>query len=209
MAVSVRAFAVARGASTIDIESIQVASDLHRNLTSESSVPRTAQHHRTPGHPLLLAVVAIVDPNVRQGLACSLADRRHCRSDLFATILALQVMAAVASCAMLLIIAWRLSGSWEVALIAVALTFIATRPGDLAGLVRPMIWYHFLLTLYVFLAVLARRSVALSLGAGTALGTSVLFEPVTVVLIPVTAMLFLLAGRGRSNGPSRQGLRAT
>ncbi len=197
--VTVRAATVARGNSTIDIESMQVASDLHRNLTSDHAVPRAGPHYRMPGFALMLAVVATVDPNVQQGLACNTADRTHCRAALFASILVLQIVAAVASFAMLLLIARRLSGSWEVALITATLTFIATRPGDLAGLVRPMIWYHFLLTLSLFLAVMAqRRSVIFSFGSGLALGTSALFEPATVLLIPVAAGLFLLGEPGKT-----------
>lgn len=199
LAVAIRALAVTRGNGTIDIESVQMANDFYRNLTSETAVPRAAPHERMPGQALLLAVAAVIDPKIRQGLACSLPDRTHCRPELFAAVLMLQVFAAFTAFAMLLFIAWRLSGSWEVALIAVALSFIATRAGDFAGLIRPIAWYHFLLTLYVFLAVLAQqRSPLCALGAGLALGASVLFEPATVVLIPVTAALFLRLAPGRS-----------
>ncbi|MFM9850002.1 MAG: hypothetical protein ACKVP3_22955 [Hyphomicrobiaceae bacterium] len=209
LAVTIRALSVARGNGAIDIESVQMAGDFYRNLTSETAVPRAARHERMPGQALLLTVAAVVDPEVRQGLACSLPDRTHCRPELFASVLVLQVFAAIAAFVMLLLIALRLSGSWEVALIALALSFIATRAGDFAGLVRPMAWYHFLLTLYVFLAVLAQRGSPLfALGAGLALGASVLFEPASVVLIPITAALFFLAQRGVAKQRSVQTLRA-
>lgn len=201
IAVTFRAATMARGnsTSTIDIESVQVANDLYRNLISDHAVPRAASHYRMPGFALVLAVIATVDPNVRDGLACNITDRTYCRTELFASILVLQIVAAVASFAMLLLIAQRLSASWDVALIATVLTFIATRPGDFAGLVRPMVWYHFLLTLCLFLAVMAqRRSIAYSFGSGLALGISVLFEPTTALLIPIAAALFLLKGLERT-----------
>ena len=206
LAVAVRAINVARsGANTIDIGAVKLAGDLFRNLTSDTAVPRTTQHKRMPGLALLLTAAAVVDTRVRQGLACGITDRTHCRPELFASVLAAQVMAAVAALGMLLIIAWRLSGSWEIALITLVLTFVATRPGEAAGQVNAMIWYQFLLTLSLFLAVLAqRRSAALALGAGMALGASALFEPTTAVIIPVAAVLFLLSGSDRSERRSVQ-----
>lgn len=209
LAVAIRALAVARGQDTIDIESVQMADDFYRNMTSPTAVPRKEVHQRMPGLALLLTVAAKIDPRIRQGLECSILDRTHCRSELFASVLVLQVLAASLAFAMLLLVAWRLSGSWEVALIALALTFVATRAGDFAGQIRPATWYHFLLTLYVFLAAYAQRgSPLLALGAGLALGASALFEPTSIMLLPIAAILFFLSEPASTERRSAQILRA-
>jgi hypothetical protein len=153
---------------------------------------------------LILVLTAMVDSRVELGLSCTLADRAACRPDLFVSVIVAQYFAAVAIFVMMLLAAWRLSRAWDISLITLVLTFIAVRPADTAGLVRPMIWYHFLLALYLLLALAAhqKRSGAFAFAAGVALGSSALFEPLTAFAIPIAALLCFLplsSGRARTS----------
>ena len=209
--VGVRTFGLAsKPEGTIDIESVEIARDLLSNARTEIPQPRTTAHDRPPGLAMILTLAALVDGRVERGLSCTLADRAGCRPDLFASVIVAQYFAAVAIFVMMLLMAWRLSRAWDITLIALVLTFIAVRPADTAGLVRPMIWYQLLLALYLLLALVAhqKRSGALAFAAGAALGLSALFEPLTAFVIPVAALLCFLPSSGGREA-SRPALQAT
>jgi hypothetical protein len=210
--VGVRTFGLAsKPEGTIDIESVQVARDLLSNIRTEIPLPGTTAHDRPPGLAMILTLAALVDGRVELGLSCTLADRAGCRPDLFSSVIVAQYFAAVAIFVMMLVMAWRLSRAWDITLIALVLTFIAVRPADTAGLVRPMIWYQFLLALYLLLALFAhqKRSGAFAFAAGAALGLSALFEPLTAFVIPIAALLCFLPSSSRREQVSRPALQAT
>jgi hypothetical protein len=180
-------------ARVMDTESFQAARDLVANIRGEGLGAQAAAHDRTPGYALVLAGAALADPHVEQGLGCRPADRSNCRPNLFASLLVLQCLAAVGVFDMWLAMAWRLSGNWEIAALTLALAFIATHLGDLAGLLRAMIWYQFFFALFLLAALLAyqKRSALLALGSGTSLGLAALFEPAAAILLAPLAAAVL------------------
>ena len=99
----------------------------------------------------------MLDARVEHGLSCSLVDRAACRAGLFASVLGAQYAAAVIVFLVVSVLAWRLSRTWSITLITLALSLIALRPADAAGMIRPMIWYQLLLALYLLLALLAHQ----------------------------------------------------
>jgi hypothetical protein len=193
----------------IDVESVQVARDLLQGVRSPTSMVGTTAHDRPPGLAVVLTLFAMLDARVEHGLSCSLGDRAACRAGLFTSVLGAQYAAAVIVFLVVLVLAWRLSRTWSITLITSALSLIALRPADAAGMIRPMIWYQLLLALYLLLALLAhqKRSAVFALAAGVALGLSALFEPLTALLIPFAAPLCFLPSDGGSEPMSRAALR--
>jgi hypothetical protein len=194
----------------VDIESIEIARDLIGTAHAQAP-PRThVVHDRPPGLALVLALAAMLDGRVERGLSCGAADRDACRSGLFASVYVAQYLAAVAVFVMVLVMALRLSRAWDISLIALALSLIALRPADAAGLIRPMIWYQFLLALYLFLALIAHqnRSSGIALAAGTTIGLSMLFEPLAALLVPAAFLVCFLPSHEMREQPLYPALRA-
>ena len=179
----------------IDIESVEIALDLARGEKTNSE---GHTHARMPGFALLLFAVSQVDTRLREGLACSLADRNGCKLQWYRSILIAQYVAAIGTMAVTLLLAWQLSRHWQTCVITLVLMAATTRLVDWTGVVRPPIWYHFLIAVYLFLSLSAyrRRSLPFSIAGGMILGLSCLFEPFTALLIPVSVMLV-----GRRPGP--------
>ena len=152
-----------------------------------------------PGYPLVLAVIAQVIPGTTTLLACWTEGQGNCNAAGLAWIAGIQILVAVASLLLAYRLALTLSRNRLIAGLAVGLTFFAIRSGSFAGSVRGHIWYVFFLLLYLDLLVEAeaRQSWRRALGSGAALGLSVLLEPLTAVLIPISAAQLFLVSRAR------------
>ena len=185
----VRTYGVAtKSQHSVDIESIAIARDLTRGVRPADGVQT---YERMPGFALLLLAFSSIDGGVALGLSCGADGRPACTSRLFHSMIALQYAGSVGIIIITAMLAWRLSRHHGVVLIILVLTAFTARLADWSGLVRPQIWYHLLLASYLLLGLCAyqRRSVMLAAAAGLTLGISCLFEPLTIVLVPVAAAL--------------------
>lgn len=190
LAIGVRTLAVAsKPVAGIEHESLVIAGDLLRGK-------RDGVHERMPGYGMALAAVALVDPGLRAGLACRIERPEACSKLQFASVIALQYLAALATLLIGAWIAWEVSRSWRVAALTGALTFLGTRPGDFAGFVTPIALYHLLFVSILFAALMAwrRRSTGLSALVGVLIGSTALLEPVALLLGPVMAIAFVALG---------------
>jgi hypothetical protein len=190
VAVGVRlAVVAAKPMAGIEIESLVVAGDLMQARQSGA-------HERMPGYGLMLAGLAAIDPNLQRGLACRPDQVPACGKARYVSVFVVQFTFALVTLALGFLIARRLSGSVGVAGLATALTFLATRPGDLAGFVTPNGLYQLLIVANLYLALLAwqGRSVVAAVVAGSTIGMAALIEPVALLLAPVSGLAFLALG---------------
>lgn len=187
-AVGMRTWIVsAKPMAGIEVESLVIAGDL---LAGERRLP----HERMPGYAMMLAGIAAVDPALRQGLACRLERPSECGKDRFQSVFLVQYVAALATLLLCYLIARRLSASAAIAGLTVALTFLVTRPGDLAGFVTPNSVHHLLFIAFVFLLLVAWQggSLAALLAAGAVLGLTAAIEPHALLLALIVAAALLV-----------------
>ena len=155
-----------------------------------------------PGYALLLLGMARLTPGTPAVLACWVELRRNCRAADLGWIIAAQILAALAALWLSYRLAWHLSQNRAIAGLTAGLTFFAAHTASFSGLLAAHIWYTLVLLLYLALLVEAhlRQSLSLAAGSGAALGLSVLFEPLAAVLVPVSAVQFIVLARSQA-GP--------
>lgn len=147
---------------------------------------------RAPGYPGVLALIAATSDSARQGLRCLATPSSGCESGRFLqlviwahTVMELLALALVGW------IAFLLSGSNNVAVLTVALSYWATQYGTFILVARPYVALH--LVSHAFLAVtlwaLRRRAPSLAFAGGGLLAVAAAFEPPVLVAAPVVVGL--------------------
>ena len=183
--------------SVPDKESISTA---HAMLTAAPGARPIAENFSKPlGYPALLAVLAKTTPGTDAGLACWGQRHDGCTTWTLPVVVYVQILAAVGSVVLIHRLALLLSGRAAIALVTVVLTFFSFRLGEFAGMLRPEIWYLLFSLLYVSALLPAgeRRSWGYAAASGAALAIAGLFQPLTLLLAPLTFVQLLL-GRDRS-----------
>ena len=154
-----------------------------------------------PGYALVLFGIANIDRRVAAAVECYAFQERCDEDRSFVPVVLVQLAVAVLGMILVFATAWRLSASWEVAMLTLLLVFLATRLGDFAAIVRPAIWLPFLtyLAFYLTAESIGRGNVLASIGAGMAIGVASLFMPQWIVMAPVAAVAvaIFLGARGR------------
>lgn len=132
-----------------------------------------------PGYPLLVAAVARVDPAVQAAVTCH-GIKRPCGPEAsFATLIAIQYAVALIALVAIFVLAYRLSGNWEIAVLALVLTFAGSRLGNHTVSVSPTIWLTAFSYVCLAFAVEAhvRKSIASAFCAGVFAGLLAVFYP--------------------------------
>ena len=190
-----------RSEPSVDRASAVLAVDMlaayrHTDATTAGRPPpgRSGEMAVAPGYALILFGMALVDRHVEAGLACMVSRQRCDAQASFSSIAMLQLVCALAGLALLFGAAFRLSGSWEIAVLTLIVAYIGSRVGDFAGLIRPLLWPPLLTyaSLYLLCEAFARQNVVFALGAGIAIGFGGLISPFMLVLAPVAAVLLAL-----------------
>lgn len=194
---TVRTFS--KGHQDVDDASVRIAARMLELPGSPSQ-----QQIGDPGYPLVLYAMAQADSKVAAAIACRTGDGPCASGASFRSVVVVQSALVVASLVLVLALAFRLSGLWETALLALPLTCLESRMGEFAAGISPLSWSGVLTLLYSLLALEAyrRRSPALASGAGAAVGVATLFSSLTLAAIPALAILLGLARR--SHGGSRR-----
>ena len=186
----------ATGPGSADRASILVARTLFAaSGTSASTVE--PKHLRPPAYPLILTAMAHLDAPFGDGLACATEAPIGCDGVFpFRALVVIQILVGVFALFLVHRLARQLSGSQEVALIALLLAFIFGGYGDFTGNLFPHTWYQLgaIGSVYLIASAISRPSAARNLAAGTCIGLTSLFEPTFLVLAPVT-VLALSTGR--------------
>lgn len=187
---------------SIDVESVATAEAMLRTWLGEPRQPAPLSTNSAPGYPLLLAILSRLVPGLRDGLACAAERLGPCSLASLIPLLLLQVAAAIATLALAYRLARTLSNQTSVALLTVILMYFATRPGSFAGMVRGQTWLVLLLFLHVvMLSDIIQRGARLpAVTSGCALAGATLFEPLAVVLIPISTLLLALTPSARTGG---------
>ena len=153
-----------------------------------------------PGYPMIVAAVARADPLVKAAVACH-ANKAPCAAEAsFATLIALHYAMAVVTLILALLLAYRLSGGWETAILTLLLTFLGSRLGAYAGSVSALIWIVSGTYLYLALSLEAyrRRSASLAFVAGVLAAAVALLYPLAAIVPPILAMTIFVALRKTS-----------
>lgn len=184
--------AASRSTSSVDADraSIIVARQLYTS-SEGSSRSDVGPQLRAPGYPLILTAMAHLDPGFGSGLSCASEVPDGCGDAFpFLPLVVLQVLATLLSLVLVYRLARLLSGSQEVALIALVLTFICGRFGDAAGGLFSDSLYQLgaVSSVYLMASAMARFSSERFVAAGACIGLTSLFEPTFVVLAPVAAL---------------------
>lgn len=176
--------------SAVDRPSVTAAAAMIRISVDGAAAGSETRQERSAGYPLILWSVGTVSPSVRAGIDCLAARDGHCAAPPVALI-GLQTGLAAGCVLMMLHLAWRLSDSMSVAVLAMLLTVASSHLGGTAGMVRGYVWHLFLLLSAVVLLVEAgrRQSMAMTAAAGAALGAAALLEPIVLLLVPLAAAL--------------------
>ena len=145
------------------------------------------------GYPLVLAVLAWVTPGTMSAMRCFAETSNGCHAGGLPFVIGVQIVVAVVSIGLIYRLASALSGNPVIGVVTVALYLLATRPGSLAGQLRFGVWYLFFMLLYlVAIEDIAqrqsrRRQFYGAVAGGVALGLGILFQPLAILLVPVTA----------------------
>lgn len=180
-----------KGPYDVDGASVQIAAQM---LGVEGA---TSAQIGAPGYPLVLYAMAQTDPKVKAAIACRASGVACGAEGSFRSLVALQFGLVVASLFLVFVLALRLSGLWEAALMALLLTCLESRMGEFAGGISQLSWMTALTLLYSILALetYLRGSAVFALGAGVAVGTATLFAPLTAAVVPALAIVLGLARR--------------
>ena len=157
-----------------------------------------------PGYGLVLATLAGMNAGTSAALDCwrfATAETRICTSHRFGFVVFVQLLVALSTLLLALLVTWRLSGQATIALATLLLFDLATRPGEAAASIRPGVWYTFFLLLFLALSLegLRRNSAIWTTASGAALGLAAVIEPHAVVLAPVMAVGLLMFGSTSSS----------
>lgn len=192
----------AKGRQDVDVTSQQIAAQM---LGQQSSPPSPVQFG-SPGYPLVLYAMARADSDVAAAIACRTGPRCE-REGSFRSLIGVQLALAIASLVLIFVLALRLSGLWEVGLLALLLAFLESRMGEFAASVSPLPWSAATTLLYSLLALEAyrRASPTFAFGAGVVVGISALFLTWTLAAIPALIILLAVGARARP-GRGRAGL---
>jgi hypothetical protein len=129
--------------------------------------------------------MALLDDDVARGLFCASEPPDGCTGAFpFRPLILLQVAAAVLCLALAFRLAFKLSGSRNIAIIALLLTFVWGRFGEFAGNLLPHTWYQLGVIASIYLAATAKTPMRF-LAAGVCIGLTALFEPTSLVLVAV------------------------
>jgi hypothetical protein len=157
-----------------------------------------------PNYPLLIATVARLDPAVQAAVTCH-AIKRPCGPEAsFATLIAIQYAAALITLVAIFCLAYRVSGNWEIAVLALVLTFAGSRLGAHTASASPTIW----LTAFSYVGLAfaveahARKSIACAIGAGVFAGALAAFYPLATFfgLALAAALALSLARKSVARG---------
>ncbi len=166
-----------------DRASILVARQLY--AATQGTPVDTAAQLRTPGYPLILTGMALLDDDVARGLACASEPPDGCAGAFpFWPLILLQVVAAVLCLALAFRLALKLSGDRNIAIMALVLTFVWGRFGEFAGSLLPHTWYQLGVMASVYLCATAKTPTRF-LAAGLCIGLTALFEPTSIALVAV------------------------
>jgi hypothetical protein len=181
----------------------------HHLVQSTLSMQQPAGLNRPTGsigYVVVLATLGLVTPGTAQGLACWAAPRDDCKATQLPVLIAAQIVIAALSLLLIYRVALRASGRPGIALITVVLAFYSMRLGEFAGLLRGHIWYGFALLAYIdcLTAAWTWTSWPRALCAGAALAFACLFQPLAIVLLPVT-LVMLMTGDGQAQGSRSTG----
>ena len=183
-----------RGPS-VDVESAISAYWVTQSIRGADVQQGLEGHSRPAGYTLVLTTLAFLTPGTLADMKCWVDNPRTCASGHFTYVIAVQLLVAALIMLLAYRLARRLSGSTEIALIAMMLTLFAMRTGEFAGIVRAAIWFQFFLLLHFWFLVEAvhRRSLTWALAAGCAAGLFALFEPLALLIVPLSAVQLHLA----------------
>jgi hypothetical protein len=191
--------AASRSASSVDADRASII--VARQLYASSEVPSQSDvgpQLRAPGYPLMLTAMARLDPGFGSGLSCASEVPDGCGDAFpFLPLVVLQVLATLLSLVLVYRLALLMSGSQEVALIALVLTFICGRFGDMAGGLFSDSWYQLgaISSVYLMASATVRLNSARLAAAGAYIGLTSLIEPTFLVLAPVAAIATGVAAR--------------
>ena len=158
-----------------------------------------------PGYGIVLLAFAIADPHVAVAIEC-LSMRSPCPSTAsFASVHIVQFILAAISLVLVFVLALRLSGTMEVALVTLVLTFMGTHVGSFAGQILPGLWPPVLTILAMVLTYEAgsRGNPVIAMAAGFTAGIGVLFTPLAVIGIPAVAILLPLVSQRQNHKACR------
>lgn len=197
-----------------DTWSAAIAADLlalHRHARAatiqeprQPSRNRSMSRARPPGYAIILLGIGLIDPRVEAAVQCWSAVRKCGEDPSYASLLVVQLGLSVLALMLSFAIAYRLSGSSEVALLTLVLVFIALRHGDFAAYASSITWVRTLSLAGLFLAIEAHRrgSPPLAVGAGAATGAAALLDPLVALTIPVLAVLLAAVPAPRGQSPA-------
>ncbi len=160
--------------------------------------------HVAPGYPALIAALAYVDRRTAKDVRCFAEHRLSCnRPQPLRNLVLLQVLACLVSLSLAGLLAYRMSGSPEVAALATVLMFLM---GDFAKHAPATAPITIALTgVMAFLALIVhahmRTSVAAALASGFILGALALVDPYYAALA-LLAPLLLVAAEYRRRTPN-------
>lgn len=139
-----------------------------------------------PGYGLVLASLAIVDPGTRAMIRCRAHNQGCGHASARATVL-LQAFCCLAILALSFGLVFILTERWEAAILGMLVMFFGVRHGDMAALAVPIVFQTLSVVLTLFLCVLAvaRRSCGIAVLAGMAQAATIGFLPHLAVLVPV------------------------
>lgn len=176
-----------------DRASIVVARQIYGTDPQAQAQAPAERQIRPPGYPLLLAAIATVDAGVARGLACAGEPPEGCGSGFpFLSVVVLQTLAAIFALFLIYRLAFRLSGSFEVAIITLLLAFVWGRFADYAGNLFAHTFYQLgvVASLYLLVPSGSSLSIRRTLLAGAVAGGTALIEP-TFIVVPIVAALLL------------------
>ena len=194
----------ATSSGSADRASILVARTLYA-ASGTSAVAIEPKHLRPPAYPLILTAMAHLDAAFGDGLACATELPIGCGDVFpFRSLVVIQVLVGVFALFLVHRLARQLSGSQEVALIALLLAFIFGGYGEFTGNLFPHAWYQLgaIASVYSIASAVSRPCAARHLAAGACIGLTSLFEPTFLVLVPVAAFA-LSTGRNLSPRSSK------
>ena len=164
-------------------------------------VPKTFDvKNSAPGYALLLTAISYVDPGLRAAVICH-GTKSPCPEEAsFKSLIRLQYVAGLIALLSILVLAYRLSGNRETALLALILTFAGSRLGADTARVGIVIWITASTYLCLALSVEAhlRKSITWSAGAGLVAGLTTILYPLAAVFSGALAITLALSFGRRS-----------
>lgn len=180
---------------SVDRASVVVA--LQISGADAQAQPSRKSQIRPPGYPLILAAIASLDTSVARGFACAGVPPEGCGPSFpFLSVVVVQTLAAIFALFLVYRLAFRLSGSFEVAIITLLLAFVWGRFADFAGNLFAHTFYQLgvVATLYLLVPSGTELSVRRAAVAGAVAGGTALIEPVFIFVAAVAVLLLGLSG---------------